>query len=166
LLPLITSGRENNHLNQMATLEQNQIIWRGRKHCEDGNSAIAPRLRGGSPAEMGWRINRSSFTLKAVTFWKARQTGAINRETQLDRGLSSAPGVSLPATAFGADGGNEELPSCLLLLPHPARAAQGAFTLFPQACNWGMIRELNLGAEALEKSVSRGGSLGSSGARD
>lgn len=72
----------------------------------------------------------------------------------------------LAAMAFGAEKGNEELPSCLLLLPHPSGTAQGAFTLFTQARNWGMIRELNLGAEALHKSMARGGCLGSSGGRD
>lgn len=83
----------------MATLEQKQIIRTSHKHCEDGNSVTAPRLRGGSPTALpqrwGQRINRSSFTLKAVMLQKAStaRMGAVHQETKLDQELSSAPAL-------------------------------------------------------------------------
>lgn len=95
--------------------------------------------------------------------------GAINRETKLDQGLSSALGflsARLLSQLLEQIAGMKNYPPAFCFFPTPPGQHRGLFTLFTQARNWGMIRELNLGAEALTKSMARGGCLGSSGGRD
>lgn len=137
---------------------------------------IAPRLRGGSPTALpqrwGQRINRSSFTLKAVMLRKASTAWMYIRKLNLIRSFLPLPRCYRPACCHSFWSRQQErritllLPLSLLLLPHPSRTAPGGCTLFTQAHNWGMLRELNLGAEALAKSMARGGCLGSGRGRD
>lgn len=70
-------------------LELKQTTQTGHKHRGDGNSVIAPRLRGGSPAETEVTTTpiefhrKSSYVMNGI--YSTRQS-AVNQETELDRG--------------------------------------------------------------------------------
>lgn len=143
-IALITSGRENNHLNQMETLEPKPNYTNTMRMEIQQLLETSRRFSNSSPTEMEKEYTDRVSPWKKLCYERHPQHGWVLKTGKLNL-------IWVAATAFGVKSGMKNyllLPLCLLLPPHPSGTAQGAFTLFTQARHWGTTRELNLGAEA------------------